>query len=416
MRRRVVVTGLGIVTALGCEVSELWDSLCAGKSGVGPVRRFDAAGFKVSFGGEVQAFNLSEHLEIGEKDIRRIDRFVQFGMAAANKAIRQARIDLSDGDPYRYGVLVGSGIGGLSEIEQQHSALFDRGPTRVSPFMIPKLMVNAASGNISVQWKLRGPNSAVATACASATNALGDAFKLIQGDMADVMVAGGSEAAITPLGLSGFARMQALSTRNDNPQGASRPWDRGRDGFVMAEGSGIAVLEEYEFAKRRGATILGEVLGYSMSADGTHMTAPDPEGRGAARAMQGALRDARLNPEQIDYINAHGTSTPLGDKAETVAIKTVFGDHARKLCVSSTKSQLGHQLGASGGVEFVVALMALASQIAPPTINLDDPDPDCDLDYIPHRARNLKIDHVLSNSFGFGGHNACLILGHPPEA
>jgi 3-oxoacyl-[acyl-carrier-protein] synthase II len=415
MRRRVVVTGLGVVTALGCEVPELWDALCAGKSGIGPVRRFDVSTFKVTFGGELPSFNLSDHLEIGEKDIRRIDRFVQFGMAAANKAIKSANIDFSEGDSYRYGTLVGSGIGGLSEIETQHAALFDRGPARVSPFMIPKLMVNAASGNISVQWKLRGPNSAVATACASASNAIGDAFKLIQGDMADVMVTGGSEAAITPMGLSGFARMQALSTRNDNPQAASRPWDKGRDGFVMAEGAGVVVLEEYEFAKNRGAKILAEVLGYGMSADGTHMTAPDPEGRGAARAMQGAIRDARINPDQIDYINAHGTSTPLGDKAETVAIKTVFGDHAKKLCVSSTKSQLGHQLGASGGVEFVVCVNALTHQVAPPTINLDEPDEGCDLDYIPHQARSMRIDRILSNSFGFGGHNACLILGKPPK-
>jgi 3-oxoacyl-[acyl-carrier-protein] synthase II len=392
----------------------LWDAVCAGKSGIGPIRRFDVSTFKVTFGGELPSFNLSEHLEIGEKDIRRIDRFVQFGMAATNKAIRQAGIDLSDGDPYRYGTLVGSGIGGLSEIETQHAALFDRGPARVSPFMIPKLMVNAASGNISVQWKLKGPNSAVATACASASNAIGDAFKLIQGDMADVMVTGGSEAAITPMGLSGFARMQALSTRNDNPQAASRPWDKGRDGFVMSEGAGIVVLEELEFARKRGAKILAEVLGYGMSADGTHMTAPDPEGRGAARAMQGALRDARLSPDQIDYINAHGTSTPLGDKAETVAIKTVFGDHARKLCVSSTKSQLGHQLGASGGVEFVLCVNALTHQTAPPTINLDEPDEGCDLDYVPHKARPMRIDRILSNSFGFGGHNACLILGKPP--
>ncbi|MBX3443148.1 MAG: beta-ketoacyl-ACP synthase II [Planctomyces sp.] len=414
MRRRVVVTGLGVVTALGCEVPELWDALCAGKSGIGPIRRFDCSNFKVTFGGEISTFHLSEHMEIGEKDIRRLDRFVQFGMAAASKAIRHSKIDLSEGDAYRYGVLVGSGIGGLNEIEQQHSTLYDRGPARVSPFMIPKLMVNAASGNISVQWKLRGPNSAVATACASASNAIGDAFKLIQGDMADVMVAGGSEAAITPMGLSGFCRMQALSTRSSAPQAASRPWDKGRDGFVMAEGAGVVVLEELDFARRRGATIYAEVLGYGMSADGTHMTAPDPEGRGAARAMQGALRDARLNPENIDYINAHGTSTPLGDKAETVAIKTVFGEHARRLAVSSTKSQLGHQLGASGGVEFVACAMALNHQIAPPTINLDDPDEGCDLDYVPHKAREMRIDRVLSNSFGFGGHNACLILGRPP--
>jgi 3-oxoacyl-[acyl-carrier-protein] synthase II len=272
-------------------------------------------------------------------------------------------------------------------------------------------MVNAASGNISVLWKLRGPNSAVATACASATNAIGDAYKLIQHGIADVMITGGSEAAITPMGLSGFARMQALSTRTESPQTASRPFDVGRDGFVMAEGAGIAVLEEYEHAKRRGATILAEVLGYGMSADGNHMTAPDPEGRGAAYAMNAALRDAQLDPDGIDYINAHGTSTPLGDKAETVAIKTVFQEHARRLCVSSTKSHLGHQLGASGGVEFVISVLALTDQVAPPTINLEQPDPECDLDYVPHEARKLKLRRVLSNSFGFGGHNACLVVG-----
>jgi len=414
MRRRVVVTGLGVVTALGCEVRELWDNLCAGKSGVGKIQRFDASEFKVSFGGEISDFNIQKHFEIGDKDIRRIDRFVQFGMVAAHKAITNSGINLADGDPYRYGTLIGSGIGGLSEIEAQHAALFDRGPQRVSPFMIPKLMVNAASGNVSVHWKLKGPNSAVATACASATNAIGDAFKLIQGDMADVMVTGGSEAAITPMGLSGFARMQALSTRNDNPQGASRPFDKGRDGFVMAEGAGVVVLEELDFARARGAKILAEVLGYGMSADGSHMTSPDPEGRGAARAMSGALRDGKLSPDQIQYINAHGTSTPQGDKAETIAIKTVYGDVAKKLCVSSTKSAIGHQLGASGGVEFVVSVMSLLEQIAPPTINLDDPDDECDLDYVPHKARSIKIERVMSNSFGFGGHNACLVLGKAP--
>jgi 3-oxoacyl-[acyl-carrier-protein] synthase II len=352
-----------------------------------------------------------QHLGLVEKEIKKLDRFVQFAMVAADKAVRQSAIDFSSGDPYRYGVLVGSGIGGLNEIEQQHTTLFDRGPTRVSPFMIPKLMVNAASGNISVHWRLRGPNSAVATACASATNAIGDAFKLIQNDMADVMVTGGSEAAVTPMGLSGFARMLALSTRNDQPQQASRPWDRDRDGFVMAEGAGVVVLEEMEHARQRGATILAEVLGYGMSADGSHMTAPDPEGRGAARAMSAALRDAKVDPQGIDYINAHGTSTPLGDKAETVAIKTVFGEHAKKLAVSSTKSHLGHLLGASGGVEFVISVMALQQQVAPPTINLDNPDPECDLNYVPHEARRMPIRTVLKNSFGFGGHNACLVIG-----
>jgi 3-oxoacyl-[acyl-carrier-protein] synthase II len=411
MTRRVVVTGLGVVTALGCETPEFWDNICAGKSGVGRITRFDCAAFKVNFGGEVSTFNAAQHLDLPEKEIKKLDRFVQFAMVAADKAVRQSGMDFSQGDPYRHGVLVGSGIGGLHEIEQQHTTLFDRGPSRVSPFMIPKLMVNAASGNISVLWKLRGPNSAVATACASATNAIGDAYKLIQHGIADVMITGGSEAAITPMGLSGFARMQALSTRTESPQTASRPFDVGRDGFVMAEGAGIAVLEEYEHAKRRGATILAEVLGYGMSADGNHMTAPDPEGRGAAYAMNAALRDAKLDPDGIDYINAHGTSTPLGDKAETVAIKTVFQEHARRLCVSSTKSHLGHQLGASGGVEFVISVLALTDQVAPPTINLEQPDPECDLDYVPHEARKLKLRRVLSNSFGFGGHNACLVVG-----
>jgi len=414
MARRVVVTGLGVVTALGCEIADFWDSICAGKSGVGPIRRFDCSTFKVNFGGEVPSFDAAEQLGLLDKEVKRMDRFVQFGMVAADKAIKGSGIDFTVGDPYRYGTLIGSGIGGLNEIEQQHSTLFDRGPSRVSPFMIPKLMVNAASGNISVQWQLRGPNSAVATACASATNAIGDAFKLIQHDMADVMVTGGSEAAITPMGLSGFARMQALSTRSDNPQAASRPFDRDRDGFVMAEGAGVVILEELEYARKRGAPILAEVLGYGMSADGTHMTAPCPEGKGAGHAMAFALRDAKLNPDEIQYINAHGTSTPLGDKAETLAMKSVFQEHSKKFAVSSTKSQLGHLLGASGGVEFVISTLALRDQVAPPTINLDNPDPDCDLDYIPHVARSMKLNRVMSNSFGFGGHNACLILGRAP--
>lgn len=411
MLKRVVVTGLGVVTSLGCEVPEFWDNICAAKSGVNTIRRFDCSDFKVKFGGEVQSFNLTEHMDLLEKEVRRLDRFVQFGMAAAQKAITDSGIDFTTGDPYMHGVLVGSGIGGLNEIEQQHSVLFDRGPTRVSPLMIPKLMVNAASGNISVRWKLKGPNSAVATACASATNAMGDAYRLIQHGQANVMVTGGSEAAVTPMGLSGFARMQALSTRNEDPQSASRPFDKDRDGFVMAEGAGIAILEEYEHAKARGANIIAEVLGYGMSADGSHMTAPDPEGRGAARAMQGALKDAGLTPDSIQYVNAHGTSTPLGDKAETNAIKSVYGEHAYKMTVSSTKSQLGHLLGASGGVEFVISALTLRDQVIPPTINLDNPDDACDLDYVPNEARKASIDKVMTNSFGFGGHNACLVLG-----
>lgn len=410
MLRRVVVTGLGAITTLGCELNEFWEKICAGKSGIGPIRRFDCSNFKVNFGGELNGFKLEDHMDILEKDVRRMDRFVQFGMAAAQKAITGAGLNTDEIDADRAGVLIGSGIGGLNEIEQQHSQLFDRGPTKVSPLMIPKLMVNAASGNVSVRWKLRGPCSAVATACASATNAIGDAFRLVQHGQADIMVAGGSEAAVTPMGLSGFARMMALSTRNDDPQAASRPFDKGRDGFVMAEGAGVCVLEEYEHAVKRGATIIAELVGYGMSADGSHMTAPDSEGRGASRAMAYALKDAQLNPEQIDYINAHGTSTPLGDVAETVAIKTVYRDHAKKLAVSSTKSQLGHLLGASGGVEFVISVLAIRDQVGPPTINLDDPDDGCDLDYIPHQARSMTVNHVMTNSFGFGGHNACLVL------
>jgi 3-oxoacyl-[acyl-carrier-protein] synthase II len=408
-RRRVVVTGMSVVTALGHELDEFWDNLCAGKSGVARIERFDSADFKVHFGGEIKDFNPEGWID--PKEVRRLDRFCQFALVAAQKAVKQSGLDLLNyPDPYRCGVVIGSGIGGLNEIEAQHATLFDRGPSRVSPFMIPKLIVNAASGNVSVQFGLKGPSSAVATACASGNNAIGDAFRMIQTDMADVMIAGGSEAAITPMGVSGFARMNALSTRNESPETASRPFDRDRDGFVLAEGAGIVVLEEYEHARRRGAPILAEVCGYGMSSDGSHMTAPDPTGAGAARAMASAIRDARLNLTDIDYVNAHGTSTPLGDKAETLAIKRVFESHAHTFCVSSTKSQLGHLLGASGGVEFVVSVLALMNQVAPPTINLEHPDEECDLDYVPNEARPLTINSVLSNSFGFGGHNACLVV------
>ncbi|HEV8002840.1 MAG TPA: beta-ketoacyl-ACP synthase II [Planctomycetaceae bacterium] len=410
MKRRVVVTGAGLVTALGCELADFWDRICSGKSGVGPLKRFDTTDFKVTFGGEIRDFSPEDYLALDGKEIRRLDRFVQFAMVASHKAIELSGIDFTQGDPYRHGTLLGSGIGGLHEIEEQHSKLYERGPSRVSPFMIPKLIVNAASGNVSIRWGLRGPNSAVATACATATNAIGDAFRLIQHDMADVMVAGGSEAAITPMCLSGFARMNALSTHNAEPEKASRPFDAERDGFVLSEGAGVLVLEEYEHAKSRGATLLAEITGYGMTADANHMTAPDPEGRGAARAMACALKDAQIDPDKIDYINAHGTSTPLGDKAETMAIKAVFGDHARKLAVSSTKSQIGHLLGASGGVEAIACILAMQHQVAPPTINLEHPDAACDLDYVPNEARSMKINRVLKNSFGFGGHNACLVL------
>ena len=411
MARRVVVTGMSVVTALGSNLPEFWERLCAGKSGVSRLERFDCSDFKVNFGGEVKDFKPEEHFE--GKEARRLDRFSQFALASAQKAVKQSGIDFSkESDPYRCGVIVGSGIGGLNEIEEQHSKLFDRGPSRVSPLMIPKLMVNAASGNISVFWGLKGPSSAVATACASASNAIGDAFRVIQHDVADVMIAGGSEAAITPMGLSGFARMGALSTRMDAPEAASRPFDRDRDGFVLSEGAGVVVLEEYEHAKSRGAPIFAVMLGYGVSSDGSHMTAPDPEGTGAARAMMSSLKDAGLNFDQVGYVNAHGTSTPLGDKAETNAIKRVFGAHAKNgLCVSSNKSQLGPLLGGSGGVEFVISILSMMHQLIPPTINLDNQDPECDLDFVPNQARQVALDRVLSNSFGFGGHNACLVVG-----
>jgi 3-oxoacyl-[acyl-carrier-protein] synthase II len=413
MTRRVVVTGMSVVTALGCELAEFWERLCAGKSGISRIQRFDCTDFKVSFGGEVRDFPRDEYID--PKEAKRLDRFSQFALVAASKAVAQSGIDFANHpDLYRCGVLIGSGIGGLNEIEAQHATLYDRGPSRVSPFMIPKLIVNAASGNVSVKWGLKGPSSAVATACASANNAIGDAMRMIQHDMADVMVTGGSEAAVTPMGLSGFARMSALSTRNDSPETASRPFDKDRDGFVLSEGSGVVVLEELEHARRRGATILAELVGYGMSSDGSHMTAPDPNGTGAARAMSAALRDAKLNPTDIDYVNAHGTSTPLGDKAETVAIKRVFEEHARKFSVSSTKSQLGHLLGASGGVEFIVCVMALLNQVVPPTINIENQDPECDLDYCASGARPLSVRNILTNSFGFGGHNACLVLRQLP--
>ncbi|QDT66197.1 beta-ketoacyl-ACP synthase II [Calycomorphotria hydatis] len=410
MLKRVVVTGGGVVSAIGCDLDEFWAGLLAGKSGVGEIQRFDASEFKVRFGGEISTFNASDHLDLPQKELRRIDRFCQFALVAADKALKQSGLDLEAGDPYRQGVLIGSGIGGLNEIEEQHSTLYGRGPARVSPFMIPKLMVNAASGNVSVNWGLKGPNSAVATACASATNAIGDAFRLIQHGNADIMFTGGSEAAVSPMGLSGFGRMNALSTRNDSPEEASRPFDADRDGFVLSEGAGVIILEEYEHAKARGAQILCELVGYGMTADASHITAPDPEGRGAARAMLAALNDAELNVDDIHYVNAHGTSTPLGDKAESTALKTVFGDHAKNLAVSSTKGHLGHLLGASGGVEFLACMMALNDQVAPPTINLHSPGEGCDLDYVPNESRPMKIETVLKNSFGFGGHNACLVL------
>jgi len=400
---------MGVVTALGDTLDAFWSSLCEGRSGVGPLTLFDTTDFKVHFGGQVRDWD--PVARFGAKEARHLDRFAQFAMAASISAVDDSGIDFSKYLPHTCGVIIGSGIGGLNEFETQHATMLQKGPSRISPFTIPKLMVNAASGQVSIRWGLRGPNSAIATACASAANAIGDAFKCIQFGHADVMITGGSEAAITHMGLGGFASMRALSTRNDDPPRASRPFDRDRDGFVLAEGAGILILEAEEIALARGARIYAELLGYGMSADGSHITAPDEQGRGAARAMQLCLGDAKADPSLVDYINAHGTSTGLGDLAETRAMKTVFGSHAKKLLVSSTKSELGHLLGASGGVELIASAMAINTGVLPPTINLDHPDEECDLDYIPNVARETRVDHVMSNSFGFGGHNASLLIG-----
>jgi len=390
-------------------VDDLWERLLRGESGIREIRAFETSEFKVKFAGEIQDWSTEGYLPV--KDTNRLDRFAQFAVVAAADAVADAGIDLSAEDPFRCGVILGSGVGGLHEIETQHTRLLEKGPDKVSAFTIPKLMINAASGQVSIRFGLRGPNTAIATACASATNAIGDAFKAIQYDDADVMLTGGSEAPITPMGLSGFASMRALSTRGDNPQEASRPFDADRDGFVMSEGAGLVVLEELEHAKARGAKIYCEVVGYGATGDAGHITQPDAHGVGAAKSIQCALDDGRIDPTSIDYINAHGTSTVLGDGAETQAIKTVFKDHAYKLSISSTKSQLGHLLGASGGLELVAMAMSIEKQTVPPTINYDTSDPVCDLDYTPNKPRQRQIRMALSNSFGFGGHNACVIVG-----
>jgi len=409
MKRRVVVTGLGAVTSLGCDVDELWRRAVNGENGIGPLRLFDATGYRSRIGGEVVDWSFDGY--IAPKDAKRMDRFVQFGLVAGIKAVRDSGIDFSKEDPFRCGVVLGSGIGGLREIEIQHDRLREKGPDKVSAFTIPKLMANAASGQVSIEYGLKGLNTTVSTACASATNAIGDAVRAVQHGVADVMITGGTEAAVTPLGLGAFSALRALSERNDDPAHASRPFDAKRDGFVLGEGAGLFVIEELEHAKARGAHIYAEMIGYGATADGSHITQPDQTGCGAAQAMRLALLDAELNPEQIDYINAHGTSTPLGDVAETTAIKAVFGEHAWKLSVSSTKSQIGHLLGASGGVEMVLTVKAINEGIVPPTINYEEPDPKCDLDYTPNQARERDITLAMSNSFGFGGHNGSLIIG-----
>jgi 3-oxoacyl-[acyl-carrier-protein] synthase II len=408
MKRRVVVTGLGVISPIGCVKEVFWGNLIKGKNGIGPLTYFDASQYESRIAGEIKDF--APHPFISVKDLRRMEKFVQFGVTAAKNAIDDSGIDVSKEDPYRIGVIVGSGIGSLRIIEEEHKVILEKGPSRITPFLIPMLIVNMAAGHISIMIGVKGPNLCITTACASGSHAIGDAMRIIQYGDADVMIAGGTESCITTLGVGGFCALKALSTRNNEPERASRPFDRDRDGFVMSEGCGIVILEELERAKKRNAKIYGEIIGYGMTGDAYHMTAPDPNGKGATRCMINALKDANLKPEDISYINAHGTSTTLNDKIETLAIKKVFGNSAKKIPVSSTKSMLGHQLGAAGAVEFVICCLSMERGIIPPTINYETPDPDCDLDYVPNKARQLKVNTCLSNSLGFGGHNATLIV------
>ena len=407
-KRRVVVTGMGIVSPVGNSVADAWVNILAGNSGIGPLTAFDTSELPVRFGGSIKNFDSTPY--INRKDAKKMDWFIHYGIAAAAQAIADAGLEVSAANAERIGVAIGSGIGGLGGIEEGHEAFLKGGARKLTPFFVPRSIINMISGNLSILYGIKGPNLAIATACTTGTHSIGLAARLIAYGDADAMLAGGAEMATTPTGLSGFAAARALSTRNDAPQQASRPWDRERDGFVLSDGAGVVVLEEYEHARRRGAPVYGELLGFGMSGDAYHMTLPPDDGDGARRCMLSALRDAGLNPEQIDYINAHGTSTPAGDKAESDAIKACFGASAYRLAISSTKSMTGHLLGAAGGVEAIFSLLTLRDQVAPPTINLDNPDSECDLDYVPHTAREMKIEVVLSNSFGFGGTNGTLIF------
>jgi 3-oxoacyl-[acyl-carrier-protein] synthase II len=409
MTRRVVITGLGTVNPLANDLAGFWQAACAGKSGVGLISQFDTTAFKVHLGGEVKDFHPENVLE--PKTVRHLDRFAQFAMVAGIEAVKDSGVDFTKEDPYRCGAIIGSGIGGFNEFETQHKRLMEGGPGRISPFLIPKLMSNAAPGNLSIHYGLCGPNTAVATACASAANAIADAFRTIRHGYADVMISGGTESCITGMGLGGFIAARALSLRNDQPERASRPFDKDRDGFVLSEGAGILVLEELEHARKRNARIYAELLGAGATGDAHHITAPRPCGTGAAMAMRLAVQDARLNLDDIQYINAHGTSTPLGDEAETRAIKELFGPHAKRLAVSSTKSLLGHTLGASGGIELIATVLTIHRGVIHPTINYETPDPACDLDYVPNKARETRVRRAMSNSFGFGGHNCSLVVG-----
>ena len=407
-RRRVVITGLGIISPVGNTVVEAWASVLAAKPGISRITRFDPAAFAAQIAGEVKGFDVTQYMSA--KEARRMDTFIHFGMAAGIQALRDSGLEVTPENAERIGVNIGSGIGGLPVIEETHDDYLKGGPRKISPFFIPGVIINMISGHLSIRFGLKGPNLAMVTACTTATHCIGDSGRLIEYGDADVMVAGGAEATLTPLAIGGFASARALSTRNDDPATASRPWDRDRDGFVLGEGAGALVLEEFEHARRRGAKIYAELAGFGMSADAHHMTAPVEDGEGAARCMAIALRNARLNLDQIDYINAHGTSTPLGDVAETIAVKRCFGDHARKLAMSSTKSMTGHLLGAAGGVEAVFCALAVRDQVAPPTANLINQDPACDLDYVPNAARQMPVRAALSNSFGFGGTNGTLIF------
>jgi 3-oxoacyl-[acyl-carrier-protein] synthase II len=404
--RRVVVTGLGALTPIGNTADEFWSALLQGRSGVGPITKFDATDYPTRIAGEVKNFDPLAFVD--KKDARRLDPFLQYAMACAVMAVQDAALDTEKVDGSRFGVLIGSGIGGISTLLETHKTLLDKGPDRVSPFFIPMMIINMASGLVSMRFGAKGPNSAVVTACATGNHAIGDSFKIIQRGDADVMIAGGSEAIVIPLTIAGFCSMKAMSTRNDDPTRAMRPFDANRDGFVCGEGAGLVILESLDHARARDARIYAEVVGYGLTADAHHLTAPDPEGDGAARAMVGALRDGGLDASAVDYINAHGTSTPYNDKFETLAIKRVFGEHARRVAVSSTKSMTGHMLGAAGGVEAIATALALHHGVLPPTINYESPDPDCDLDYVPNQARKQDVEVALSNAFGFGGTNATL--------
>ena len=410
-RRRVVVTGLGIVSPVGNSVQVAWENILAGKSGIGPITNFDASDFSVRFGGEIRDFDVSSY--IPGKDARRMGTFIHYGIAAASQAIKDSGIEITAANASRAGVAIGSGIGGLHGIELAYQSYLDGGPRKISPFFVPGNIINMIAGNLSIMYGMKGPNIAIVTACTTSTHNIGVAARTIAYGDADIMVAGGAEMTTCPTGVGGFAAARALSTRNDDPQAASRPWDRDRDGFVLSDGAGILVLEEYEQARTRGANIYAELTGFGMSGDAYHMTQPSEGGEGPAQCMDAALADAGLNHADVDYINAHGTSTPAGDVAETLAIKRSFGAQATSVAISSTKSMTGHLLGAAGGIEAVFTALALRDQVAPPTINLDNPDPKCDLDYVPNTAREMKIDVALSNSFGFGGTNGTLVLRRP---